>query len=75
MRGRDRGRQAERGLRLRRRACKMFCVSVGRNRVCLRHLSPRAGMRSSNMIAKWFSASLHFGIGNVHFFDASWIAR
>jgi hypothetical protein len=26
------------------------------------------GMRSSNRIAKWFRASIHFGFGLVHFF-------
>ena len=32
------------------------------------------GRRSSKRIAKWFRASFHFGIGIVHFFDASRIA-
>ena len=29
------------------------------------------GIRPSKRIAKWFKASFHFGIGIVHFFEAS----
>jgi len=34
-----------------------------------------AHSRFSKMMVKWFNASLHFGIGSVHFLDASWMAR
>jgi len=34
-----------------------------------------SGMRSSNMIAKWFRAAFQLRIGIFHFFDASLIAR
>jgi hypothetical protein len=33
-----------------------------------------SGIRSSNMMAKWFSADFQWWIGRVHFFDASLIA-
>ena len=54
-----------------KRACKSFCVNADGNRFCLDQFLPRAGSRFSKMIAKWFGASLHLGIGSVHFLDAS----
>ena len=56
------------------RACS-FCVSVGGNQICSRQLKFMTSSRSANMIVKRFRASLHSGIGSVHFFEASWITR
>jgi len=38
------------------------------------HFLAAPGMRSANMIAKWFKAAFQPTIGIVHFLDASWIA-
>jgi transposase len=59
------------GFRTAKGACKTFCVNAGGNEVCGGQFPLRGGSRSSKRIAKWLSASLHFGIGSVHFLDAS----
>ena len=57
------------------RACKFFLCQRLWERVLLAQLRAGAGSRFSKMMAKWFSASLHFRIGIVHFLGASWMAR
>jgi len=50
-------------------------VSAGRLGLCIVGYPLTSGMRSSNMIAKWFRAAFQLRIGIFHFFDASLIAR
>ena len=51
-------------------ACQHFCVMQEMQK--FESVSQLfLGIRSSKRIAKWLSASFHFGIGIVHFFDAS----
>ena len=40
----------------------------------IRYFPVSSGIRSSNMMAKWFNADFQLRIGIVHFFDASLIA-
>ena len=50
-------------------------VSASRLGLCIVGYPLTSGMRSSNMIAKWFKAAFQLRIGIFHFFDASLIAR
>ena len=51
-------------------ACQHFCVMQEMQK--FESVSQLfLGIRSSKRIAKWLSATFHFGIGIVHFFDAS----